>query len=70
MKIEDQLNEKPIIEYFKINGLYGYKDIGIDFEKNVKIVAADNGAGKTTLLHALYAVLTRNIEELFFLNYK
>ena len=70
MKIEDQLNEKPIIEHFKINGLYGYKDIGIGFEKNVKIVAADNGAGKTTLLHALYAVLTRNIEELFFLNYK
>ena len=70
MKIEDQLNEKQIIEHFKINGLYGYKDIGIGFEKNVKIVAADNGAGKTTLLHALYAVLTRNSEELFLLNYK
>ena len=50
--------KKPIIEYFFIEGLYGYKTIGINFEQNVKIVAADNGAGKTTLLHTLYAVLT------------
>jgi len=70
MKIDYQLDKKPIIEYFKIKGLYGYKDIGIDFEKNVKIVAADNGAGKTTLLHTLYTVLTGNVEELTLLNYK
>jgi len=62
--------KKPIIEYFFIEGLYGYKTIGINFEQNVKIVAADNGAGKTTLLHTLYAVLTGNINELKHLDYK
>lgn len=60
----------PFIENFYIKELYGYKTIGIDFEQNVKIVAADNGAGKTTLLHTLYAVLTGNIEELKHLDYK
>ena len=53
-----EMSEKPIVEYFKIIGLHGYKDVVIDFDAPVRIVIAENGAGKTTILSALYSFLT------------
>jgi ABC-type transport system involved in cytochrome c biogenesis ATPase subunit len=47
----------PLLESFKLEGVNGYKNIGINLEKNIKIVAAENGTGKTTLLNALYGLL-------------
>lgn len=51
-------DDKPIVKYFKIIGLHGYKDVMIDFESPVRIVIAENGAGKTTILSALHSFLT------------
>ena len=44
---------KSFIQNFSIKGLFGYKDVSIDFDENVKIVIAENGAGKTTILTCL-----------------
>jgi len=51
-------DDNPIVKYFKIIGLHGYKDVMIDFESPVRIVIAENGAGKTTILSALHSFLT------------
>ena len=58
------LPTKPLLKYFKIFGLFGYKDLSVSFEGHIKIVAAENGAGKTTLLNAMYYVLAGKIEKL------
>lgn len=47
----------PLVEYFRLEGVNGYKSIELNFEANAKIVSAENGSGKTTLLNALYGVL-------------
>ncbi|MDP1520631.1 AAA family ATPase [Porticoccus litoralis] len=52
------MSGKPIIKYFRIIGLHGYKDVVIDFDSPVRIVIAENGAGKTTILSALHSFLT------------
>ena len=49
----------PILSEFHILGLYGYKNISIDFTGPVRIVIAENGMGKTTILSALQAFLTK-----------
>jgi len=54
--------ETPILKYFKISGLNGYKNIAINFETSVKVVASENGAGKTTVMNALYGILTGKSE--------
>lgn len=41
------------IQKFEIQGLFGYKDIGISFNDNVMIVIGENGFGKTSILNAL-----------------
>lgn len=41
------------IQKFEIDGLFGYKDIGISFNDNVMIVIGENGFGKTSILNAL-----------------
>lgn len=47
----------PLIEFFRLEGVNGYKTIELTCESNAKIVSAENGSGKTTLLNALYGVL-------------
>ncbi|SDX21359.1 AAA family ATPase [Lysobacter enzymogenes] len=54
----------PIIRRFKINGLYGYKDVEINFHDNLLILIAGNGSGKTTVLNALHAFLRRRFYRL------
>jgi len=54
----------PKLHRFKINGLYGERDIDIPFEDNVKIIVAENGYGKTTVLNTLYSLASGNISRL------
>lgn len=54
--VVDEVGE-PIIEYFRLEGVNGYKTIQLDCSASAKIVSAENGSGKTTLLNALYGVL-------------
>lgn len=46
-----------LIEYFRLEGVNGYKTIELTCENGAKIVSAENGSGKTTLLNGLYGVL-------------
>jgi len=43
---------------FRLNGLYGYKSLGVSSAEKAAIVLAENGVGKTTLLNTLYALLS------------
>ncbi|MED5613329.1 AAA family ATPase [Janthinobacterium sp. P210005] len=54
----------PSLQRFKINGLYGERDINIPFFDNIKILVAENGYGKTTVLNTLYALASGNISRL------
>jgi len=50
-----------IIKRFSISGLYGERDVDINFQNNIKIIVAENGYGKTTVLNALYALLSGDV---------
>lgn len=52
------------LKRFKINKLYGYKDIELIFNEKSTIIIAENGAGKTTLINTLNAVLRGDADEL------
>lgn len=52
------------LKSFTINGLFGFKDIKIPFDKEVVILIAENGAGKTTILNALYYSITCSFTKL------
>ncbi|MEH2253591.1 AAA family ATPase [Nostoc sp.] len=53
MLLGDHLNSSQL-KSFSINGLFGFKNVKIPFEKEAVILIAENGSGKTTILNALY----------------
>ncbi|MFM7368923.1 MAG: AAA family ATPase, partial [Sphaerospermopsis kisseleviana] len=53
MLLSEHLNFSNL-KSFSINGLFGYKDMKIPFDKEAVILIAENGSGKTTILNALY----------------
>lgn len=55
---------QPFIQKFCIYGLFGYKDIEIDFNEPFKILVGENGSGKTTILNCLYYTLMKKFEPL------
>jgi len=57
------------LKSFLVNGLHGYKSIGIDCSDTASIVLAENGVGKTTLLNTLYALLSGRTSRLISLNF-
>lgn len=59
----------PIIEFFEIKYLNGYKNIRLNLETNAKIISAENGSGKTTVLNTLYYILTNKISNLLTLDF-
>src|SRR5690606_23405715 len=58
---EDQLDaaggRDSIVEYFSIEGLFGYRTVSLSSKFAATIVIAKNGSGKTTLLGVLDAFL-------------
>jgi len=42
------------LKSFVINGLFGFKDVKIPFDREAVILIAENGSGKTTILNTLY----------------
>jgi predicted ATPase len=50
----NELSNSSNLKSFSINGLFGYKDVKIPFDKQAAIFIAENGSGKTTILNALY----------------
>lgn len=57
-------NSEPIVKCFKIGKLFGWKDIILNFDGNVKIYVGENGIGKTTILNIIYFTLTLDFERL------
>jgi predicted ATPase len=55
---------KSKIKLFKVNKLFGDRDISISFNNDVKIVVGENGLGKTTVLNILYYTLTNKFYKL------
>ena len=47
------------IKTFKIQNLFGYKDVEMSFEDSYKIIVGENGTGKTTILNCLYYTLSK-----------
>lgn len=60
---------KVDVEYFKIFGLFGKKDISLSFKNKVQIYVGENGLGKTTVLNLLYYLLSCKFEEMLKINY-
>ncbi len=50
------------IESFKIDKLWGYRDIALTFKKDVNILIGPNGSGKTTILNLLHSILSLNCQ--------
>ena len=57
------------IKEFRIEGLFGYKDLYLKFKNQVLILIGENGFGKTTLLNALYFVLNNQYQKLSNINF-
>lgn len=53
-----------MIKKFKITGLFGFRNVDIDFDDNVKILIGENGFGKTTILNSLYYLLNKKYAKL------
>lgn len=52
------------VKIFEINGLYGERNVRIEFDSNTKIIVAENGYGKTTVLNAFYSILAGDLDRL------
>lgn len=50
------------IESFKIDKLWGYRDINLTFNNDVNILIGPNGSGKTTILNLLHSILSLNCQ--------
>jgi len=63
MSLGDRLNSSQL-KSFSINGLFGFKNIKIPFDKEAMILIAENGSGKTTILNALYYSMSCRFDKL------
>ena len=46
------------IESFKIEKLWGYRNIDLTFNNDVNVLIGTNGSGKTTVLNLLHSILS------------
>ncbi|MGJ8760735.1 MAG: AAA family ATPase [Polaribacter sp.] len=56
--------KKITISRFKIEKLFGYQDVNIEFNSNHIIIIGENGLGKTTVLNCLYYILEKKFKKL------
>ena len=58
------------IESFKIDKLWGYRDINLTFNNDVNILIGPNGSGKTTILNLLHAILSGDLRNVLNFNFQ
>jgi predicted ATPase len=63
MLLGEHLNSSQL-KSFSINGLFGFKNVKIPFDKEATILIAENGSGKTTILNALYYTISCKFHKL------
>jgi ABC-type lipoprotein export system ATPase subunit len=56
-KTYTRASARSVVQYFRIEGLYGYRTIAFNSDYAATVLIAKNGSGKTTLLAALDAFL-------------
>lgn len=66
---EQRASRPSLIQSFFIEGLHGYKNIGMQSHYAATVLIAQNGSGKTTLIAAIDAVLRRQFARLRNLNF-
>jgi energy-coupling factor transporter ATP-binding protein EcfA2 len=62
--------QRPFVESFVIEGLYGYRTVSLSSQYAATVLIARNGAGKTTLLAALDAFLRGQFIRFFDLEFQ
>lgn len=63
-------NENHPIEYFRMTGIHGYKDITMAMKGKTTIFVSENGTGKTTILNAIRLLLEQDIVSLMRIDFK
>lgn len=58
------------IEYFRMTGVHGYKDITMTMKGKTTIFVSENGTGKTTVLNAIRLLLEQDIINLMRIDFK
>lgn len=58
------------IESFKIDKLWGYRDINLTFNNDVNVLIGPNGSGKTTILNLLNSILSLDISGILNVNFQ
>jgi predicted ATPase len=66
---EQRASQPSLLQSFHIEGLHGYKNIGMQSKFAATVLIAQNGSGKTTLIAAIDAVLRRQFARLRNLNF-
>ncbi|MFK8264969.1 AAA family ATPase [Capnocytophaga cynodegmi] len=58
------------LKEFRIEKLFGYKNVNLKFENDILILMGENGTGKTSILNALYFTLTKKWNKLSKVNFE
>lgn len=58
------------IEYFRMTGVHGYKDITMKMKGKTTVFVSENGAGKTTILNAIRLLLEQDFTNLMRIDFK
>ncbi|NER25940.1 MAG: AAA family ATPase [Symploca sp. SIO1B1] len=69
ISLGERLNSSQL-KSFAINGLFGFKDIKINLDKETLILIAENGAGKTTILNILYYSISCQFNKLIYVDFE
>lgn len=63
-------NKTYPIEYFRMTGVHGYKDITMTMKGKTTIFVSENGTGKTTILNSLRLILEQDFVNLMRIDFK
>ncbi|GMB66843.1 ATP-binding protein [Pectobacterium brasiliense] len=58
------------IEYFRMTGVHGYKDISMTMKGKTTVFVSENGTGKTTILNAIRLLLEQDFVSLMRIDFK
>ena len=58
------------IESFKIDKLWGYRNIDLTFNNDVNVLIGPNGSGKTTILNLLHSILSGDLQSVVNFNFQ